>query len=399
MIIGIVGKANVGKSTFFKAMTLADIEIANYPFATIKPNHGIGFVRIECVDTFFKVQCNPREGFCINHQRFVPVNVIDVAGLVPGAHEGKGMGNQFLDDLRQADALIHVIDCAGATNENGEPMQPGTYDPAKDILFLEEELDYWYRGILVKGWEKFARTIQMEHQEVEKPLAKQLSGLGVNENHVKDAIKKLNLDPEKPISWTEEQLFEMAKILRKMTKPMVIAANKIDIAIAKENYERLKKEFPDRIIVPCSADSELALKSAESKGLIVYLPGDNHFEIAESGKLNDAQKKAFEYINENVLERFGSSGVQICVNKAVLELLKYMAIYPGGLNNLVDKDGNVLPDCFLMPENSTALDFAFKLHTDLGEKFIRAIDVKKKQTVGKDYPLHHLDVIEIVADK
>ncbi len=186
MIIGIVGKANVGKSTFFKAMTLADIEIANYPFATIKPNHGIGFVRIECIDTFFKTQCNPREGFCMNHQRFVPVNVIDVAGLVPGAHEGKGMGNQFLDDLRQADALIHVIDCSGGTNENGEPIQPGTYAPENDVIFLEKELDHWYDGILKKGWEKFARVVQMEQKDVEKPLAKQLSGLGVNETHVKD---------------------------------------------------------------------------------------------------------------------------------------------------------------------------------------------------------------------
>src|SRR3989338_5626200 len=139
MLIGVVGKANVGKSTFFKAATLAEVEIANYPFATIKPNHGTGYVRVDCAEKFFNVKCNPRFGYCIEGIRFVPVDMLDVAGLVPGAHEGKGMGNQFLDDLRQADALIHVVDVAGTTNEKGEPITPGSYDPADDIKFLEEE--------------------------------------------------------------------------------------------------------------------------------------------------------------------------------------------------------------------------------------------------------------------
>ena len=92
MLIGVVGKANIGKSTFFKAATLMDIEIANYPFATIKPNHGVGFIRVPCVDKDFNTQCNPRTGYCKNHERFITVDMIDVAGLVPGAHEGKGMG-------------------------------------------------------------------------------------------------------------------------------------------------------------------------------------------------------------------------------------------------------------------------------------------------------------------
>ena len=205
MKIGLVGKPSSGKSTFFKASTLAEVDIAPYPFTTIARNEGIGFVKVECADKFFKVQCNPRFGFCINHIRFVPVDMLDVAGLVPGAHEGKGMGNQFLDDLRQADVLIHVIDISGSTNEKGEPVAPGSYDPENDIKFLEEELDYWYAGILKKGWDKFAREVQQTHKEVHKALGNQLTGLGVNENMVEDIIKKNGLD-SKPVLYLSDSL-------------------------------------------------------------------------------------------------------------------------------------------------------------------------------------------------
>jgi hypothetical protein len=260
MLIGVVGKANTGKSTFFKAATLMDVLIANYPFATIKPNHGAGFVKVDCVDTFFNTQCNPREGFCIEHKRFVPLDVIDVAGLVPGAHEGKGLGNQLLDDLRQAHALIHIVDFAGSTNERGEPSDPGSRDPYDDIKFLEEEIDYWYLGIINKGWERFARQIQQEHADPCKALGKQLSGLMVTEEMVEDVIKKLSLPKEKVTAWTDADLMNIAVALRKITKPMIIAANKTDIPIAQENYHRIRKEHPELTIIPFSAESELSLK-------------------------------------------------------------------------------------------------------------------------------------------
>lgn len=397
MMIGIVGKANVGKSTFFKALTLADVEIANYPFATIKPNHGVGFVRTPCADKFFGRQCNPREGYCIDHIRFVPVDVIDVAGLVPGAHEGKGMGNQFLDDLRQADALIHVIDASGSTNEKGESIQPLQYDPAEDVKFLEVELDMWYLGILNKGWEKFARTIQQEHGHVQKALAKQLSGLGVDEEMIKSSVRLLDLDPEKPALWSADQLKSLAVRLRKLTKPMIIACNKIDIRGAYDNYERLRKGFPDFIFVPCSAESELALKEARKRNMIDYLPGSGSYMV--KGGLNEAQMKALDFIKVNVLDRYHTTGVQDALDKAVFGLLKYLPIFPGGLNKLEDQYGNTLPDCFLMPDKSTALDFAYRLHSDFGDNFIRAIDVKTKRAVGRDHVLKSGDVIEIISGK
>ncbi len=396
MLIGVVGKANVGKSTFFKSLTLADIEIANYPFATIDPNKGVGFVRIDCVCHEFGKRCNPREGYCNGKDRFVPVEMIDVAGLVPGAHEGKGMGNQFLDDLRQADCLIHVIDASGGTNEKGEPVDPGSHDPGDDIRFLEVELDMWYLGILKKGWVKLARTIQQESSQPAKVLGKQLTGLGVDEDMVKDAIRVLALDPEKPTAWSDEQLKDLASYLRKQTKPMVIAANKVDTRTGAENLEKLKKEFPDHIIVPCSAESELALKEASKHGMIEYVPGDPDF-IMHDDKLNPKQKDALGFIKKDVLDIFGSTGVQKALDSAVFDLLGYIVVFPGGVNKLEDQHGNTLPDCFLMPPGSTALDFAYKLHSDFGDNFIKAIDVKTRMTVGRDHKLKNRDVIEIMA--
>lgn len=397
MQIGIVGKPNCGKSTFFKALTLADILIANYPFATIKPNTGFGHIKLECVDSFFNVQCTPRVGFCKNHKRFVPVEVIDVAGLVPGAYEGKGMGNQFLEDLRQAHALIHIIDCSGSTNEKGEPVPAGSYDPTEDVKFLEFELDMWYFQILKKGWEKFARTVQQEHTEIRSALAKQLSAFRVTEELVEATIKKLGLNKEKPAQWSEDELKSLATEFRRATKPMVIAANKIDVKGAKENLERLKKEFPANIIIGCSSESELALKEAAKHELIDYEPGADKFETKKD--LNEKQKQALDFIQKTVLDVFGSTGVQNILNSAVFDLLKYVCIFPGGVNNLKDSEGRTLPDCFLLPEGSTALDFAFKIHTDLGKKFIRAIDVKTKRTIGKEHILQNGDVVEIITGK
>ncbi|MFH1682798.1 MAG: redox-regulated ATPase YchF [Candidatus Woesearchaeota archaeon] len=399
MIIGVVGKPSVGKSTFFKAATLADVDIAPYPFTTIKPNTGIGYVKINCVDKVFGKQCNPRFGYCRHGFRFVPVDMIDVAGLVPGAHEGKGLGNKFLDDLRQADVLVHVIDISGSTNEKGEAVEAGSYDPVNDVLFLEEELDMWYLGILNKGWEKFARTVIQEKKKIQEALGKQLSGLKVTEEMVEDSINKLGLNKEKPNAWTEQELKKLAVELRKLTKPMIIACNKIDISCAGENFTRLQRHFPDHLLIACSAESELALREAAKVGLIDYLPGEKEFTILNLEKLNEKQQQALAFIQNNILIKVGSTGVQRVLDEAVFKLLGYMAIFPGGVNKLEDSEGRVLPDCFLMPPKTTALDFAYRLHTDFGKNFIRAIDVKTKRTVGKEHPLNQGDVVEIVAGR
>src|SRR3989338_7384859 len=393
MLMGIVGKPSSGKSTFFKAATLAEVEIANYQFTTIKPNHGTGFVKVDCVDREFNVKCNPRFGYCIDGKRFVPVDLLDVAGLVPGAHEGKGMGNQFLDDLNQADVLIHIIDISGSINEKGEAVEPLSYDPARDIAFLEHELDMWYLRLVSKGWEKFARTVNQEKPELHKAVSRQLSSLRVTEDLIKNVIEKLDLD-EDIIKWGKDALLRIAIELRKATKPMLIACNKIDVQGAEKNFERLKNEFKGCMLIPCSAESELALREAAKHELIKYIPGEADFKIKNEGKLNEKQKKALDFIKNNVLEKYGSTGIQNVLDKAVFELLKCIAVFPVATSKLSDKDGNILPDCFLVPENITALDFAFKIHTDIGNNFIKAIDVKSKKPVGKDHILRNRDIIE-----
>jgi len=394
MLIGLIGKPSSGKSTFFKASTLAEVEIANYPFTTIKPNSGIGFVSVDCVDKEFNKQCNPREGFCINHRRFIPVQMMDVAGLVEGASEGKGKGNQFLDDLRQADGFIHVIDISGSTDKDGNPVEPLSHDPSNDVEFLDHELDMWYYQLLKKGWDKFARKVQGENQDIKKALAKQLSGLKVTEENVEACIKKLKLS-HKPTEWNDNELKQLSSELRKL-KPMIIAANKLDVEGALLNLDKLKKKFPEYKIIGCSSEIELALREAAKKNLIEYVPGDSDFKI--KGKLNDKQKKGLDFVKK-YLKEYDKSGVQEILNTLVFEMLDYIVVYPGGVNKLEDKNGNVLPDCFLMKNGSTALDFAYRLHTDFGDNFIKAMDVKNKRPVGKDYRLKHRDVIEIMYKK
>jgi len=398
MLVGLVGKPSAGKSTFFKASTLANVEIANYPFTTIHPNRGSGYVKVECVDKEFNTKCNPRFGYCIDSKRFVPVELLDVAGLVPGAHEGKGMGNQFLDDLNQADVLIHIIDVSGSINEKGEPVPALSYDPANDIKFLEHELDMWYLRLIEKGWEKFARSVNQEKPELNKAVARQLSSLRVTEKLMEKMIQKLDLNPD-IMKWDRGILTSIATELRKATKPMVIACNKIDVKGSSDNFERLKAEFPDSLLVPCSAEAELALREASRHGLISYAPGDGYFGMVQEEKLNERQRAALEFVKNDVLGKYGSTGVQKVLDTAVFELLKCVAIFPGGVNKLEDQHGNRLPDCFLMPQNTTALDFAFKLHTDIGKNFIKAIDVKTKRPVGKEHVLKNRDVIEIVTSK
>ena len=392
MLLGLIGKPSVGKSTFFKAATLAEVEIASYPFTTIKANHGVGYVRVECIDKEFNTQCNPSHGFCVEHNRFVPVDLMDVAGLVPGASEGKGLGNQFLDDLRKADVFIHIVDASGKTDETGKPAE--NYDPCNDVRFLEDELNKWYYNIFMKVWKTFARKTEMEKSKFSEAVAKQFSGLRVDEEQVKEVLRKANL-PEKATSWSEEQIKVFAGELRKKSKPMIIAANKCDEGDAKKNIEKMQKEFPDMMIYPCSADSELALREAAKADLIDYIPGNSDF--TPKGTMNEKQKEALEKIRKNVLEVYGDTGVQNILNLAVFDLLKYLAIFPAGANKLADSKGNVLPDCFLLPPGSTALDFAFFLHTDFGKGFIKAIDARSKRALGKDYALKNRDALEIVT--
>jgi len=391
MLIGIVGRPNSGKSTFFKAATLIDVLIANYPFATIKSNRGIAYVKIFDLAAEFGKVSNPREGYVKQGWRFVPFELMDVAGLVEGASEGRGLGNEFLSDLSAADAFIHVVDMSGEYDGEGKPAE--NYDPFKDVEIIERELDLWYLGILKKVWESFARSLEMQKKKFEEGVAKQFSGLKVTQEDVRYVVQKCGLNIEKPSSWTSAELEKFAVMLRKHTKQMIIAANKMDRPRAKENLEKIKKFF-NYPIIPCFADGELALREADKIGAISYIPGEKDFEVKK--EMNEKQKNALDAIKK-IIDEYGSTGIQDVLNKVVFDILKFVAVYPAGSNKLTDSKGNVLPDCFLMPPGSTALDFAYRLHTDIGKNFVKAIDVRTKQAVGKDYLIKSGDGLEILT--
>lgn len=395
MQIGIVGKPNVGKSTFFGAATMAPVEIANYPFTTIAANKGVGYVRSKCPCKELGVQCTPHNSGCVDGVRMIPVELLDVAGLVPDAWQGKGLGNQFLDDLRQADALINVIDVSGSTNIEGVPGKPGEHDPREDVEFLRREIEMWIRDILNNGFNKMARTAKMTGAKPEVILHERLAGLNITEVQIKTALKDVN-PPEDPTKWDDNVMLALAKKIREYGKPMIVAMNKADIA--PEGNVELVKGISDMSIVTM-AETELALKKANDAKIVEYVPGDKSFKIREGVKLNEAQKNALDYMAKN-MEKYGGTGVQACLEKAAFEMLDLITVYPvEDENKYTDHFGRVLPDAYLLPRGSTARDLAYKVHTELGEKFIRAVNAKTKRTVGADYVLLDGDVIRIVANR
>jgi hypothetical protein len=379
MKIGIVGKTNVGKSTAFSAATMIDVEISNRIFTTIKPNVGASYARTDCIEKELKTKCNPKNSKCENGVRLIPITLIDVAGLVPDAHLGKGLGNQFLSDLMEAEGLIHVFDLSGTTDAGGNPSSD--YDPEQDILFLEREMDYWIEGILQKNWNSIEKKAKMGRQLYEV-VYEQLSGLGVKQEKVKEIIDGGYSD-----------LLDLAAKIRKVNKPIILAGNKIDLKSSWENYNRLKGKYD---IVPVCAEAELALRKADRAGLIKYVPGSSDFEFLK--QLQPEQEKALNFIRDNILKKYGSTGVQQVINKLVFEQLDYMPVYPvEDDHHYSDSNGKVLPDVYLLKRTATALDLAYKVHTDIGKAFIGAIDAKTKKKIGKEHVLNPNDVIKILT--
>ena len=397
-MVGIVGKPNTGKSTFFSAATLAPAEIANYPFTTIKPNRGVGYIRTPCVHKEFNVQDNPKNSLCLDGIRLIPVELIDCAGLVPGAWQGRGLGNQFLDEIRKADALIHVVDAAGGTDSEGRLIKPGSHDPVEDARFLEVEITMWLMQILKRDWPKLARTAESGVTDLYAQLEERLSGLAIKRAHIFEAVRKAGLNAEKPTTWSEEDLIKFLDILRKIAKPMLIAGNKIDLEPSEQNIERLKTL--NYTVVPCCAEAELALRRAAEKGWTDYKPGDCNFNVLKPEGLTDVQKKALQTIKEKILMKFGTTGVQDAINMAYFKLLNMIVVYPvEDAEKLSDHKGNVLPDAYVVPYGTTARQLAYIIHTELGEGFIYAIDAREKQRIGEDHVLKDRDVISIISAK
>ena len=389
MQIGLLGKANVGKSTFFTAATQTPVASGNFPFTTIEPNIGVCYVKSDCACKHFDI--SHKNDLCVNGIRLIPVKLIDVAGLVPGAHQGKGLGNQFLDDARQAEILIHVVDIAGTTDIQGQPISIGTHDPLKDIEFVQDEFDQWFLDILKREWDKITREIDQKRAKLTDGIAKRFSGLGIKDYSVQQVLQKLDLISINPKEWQDSDIQNFAKELRKNTKPMIIAANKADLC---ENLDIIKK-ISD-IVIPCSAETELLLRKASKAGIINYLSGDEGFTIIKKD-IPMPQQKALDLV-QSVFSKIPTTGIQEILNTAVFDSLNFIVVYPvEDETKLTNKDGVILPDTKLIPQDSTAKDLASLIHADIAKGFLHAIDCKTKQRISGDQKLKNGDVIKIVS--
>ena len=425
MRIGLVGKPNVGKSTFFSAATLAKVDIANYPFCTIEPNVGVAFIAARkpcpCKELREKLEsdgrlepispdderkgsiCQPRTGSCIGFRRLVPCFLVDVAGLVPGASEGRGRGNAFLADLANCDALIQVVDASASTDIEGNPQDTAkTPEAAKssmeqEISFLSDELDAWICGILNDGWIRGVRRVQAEGEKgMISFLHDRFTGLGSSLQSINlafESFKKINQETSPPWDWSHSTLKSLAIEIRKSLFPIHIAANKADIAPKGVDFTF---QANGRVI-PCMADMELALRRAESAGLIHYISGQQTFEVPNSENLSEAQNGALQHMQERLTQN-NNTGVSTIIDTVLFEELDHIVVYPvQDENQWTDSEGKVLPDAFVVPNNIQAKNLAYKVHSDLGDGFIRGTDGRSRRTVGSEHELADGDVLKIHA--
>jgi hypothetical protein len=385
--IALAGKPNAGKSTFYRAATMADVDVGNYPFTTIDPNRGVSYARTRCPCLDRDERC----GNCEEGVRYVGVELLDVAGLVPGAHEGRGLGNQFLDALTNADVILAVVDASGGTNEEGEPVEVGTYDPVEEADFVEEELEQWLAGIIEKNWESVVRKSRSPDFDIDEALAEMLTGFGATEYDVAASLRSLEY-PDDPQQWTDEDRVALARDVRARTKPIVLVANKADVA-PQENLDRLRES--DKPVVAATADGELALRRAAEAGVVDYLPGDDDFEIV--GDVSDAQADGLEKIRA-VVEANGGTGVQEAINTAVYDVLDVVTAYPvQNETKWTDGTGETLPDAFLLERGSTPKDLAYAVHSDIGDGYLHAVDARSARRISESYELEEGDVIKIVS--
>ena len=395
--IGLIGKTNTGKTTFFNSATLSSAEISTYPFTTKKAKTATAYAVTVCVHPEFNVTDNPNNSKCSDGWRYIPIELIDLPGLIKDAWKGKGLGNQFLSIAAQSDALLHIVDVSGSVDSSGKISEIGTGDPISDYADIEEELIMWYHKILEGNRDKISKLISSGNDKIES-LTELYRGIGVKKDHIKDTLKTLGLEDKNFDDFDVQDTKKFATHLRRISKPTLIVANKIDIEGADETFDRIRERYSDSIVVPASADSELSLRRAEQKGLIKYSPGSEQFEIIKPEDLNDKQKNALEFIKKGIMGEYMRTGVQFAINIAVFKLLKMNSIYPvANEEKLSDKKGRVLPDLILMKDGATVNDLANEIHSDLKKGLLYAKDLRYKLRLPLDYQLRDRDVISLIS--
>lgn len=395
--IGLIGKTNTGKTTFFNSATLSSEEISSYPFTTKSPVSGIAHAITLCVHPEFKIQDNPNNSKCLDGWRYIPIELIDLPGLIKDAWKGKGLGNQFLSIAAQSDALLHVVDASGGIDSTGKITEAGSGDPISDFADIEEELIMWYLKILEGNRDKVSKLIQ-SGTDILDAITDLYRGIGVSKTHVKDTFQATSLEEKNFDDFNMDDSKKFASYLRKISKPTLIVANKVDVEGADKNFARLRERYNDSIVIPVSGDSEFVLRRAEQKGLIKYSPGSETFEIIKSDELNEKQNNALDFIKRGIMGEYMRTGVQFAINVAVFKLLKMNSIYPvADEENMADKKGRILPDLILLKDGATISDLAKEIHTDLTKGLLYGKDLRYNLRLPTDYQLRDRDVVSLVS--
>ncbi|RDW82188.1 p-loop containing nucleoside triphosphate hydrolase-23 [Coleophoma cylindrospora] len=377
-LIGLVGKPSSGKSTTLNSLTDASSKVGNFPFTTIDPQRAIGYLQISCACSRYNLseRCKPNYGACIDGRRSVPIELLDVAGLVPGAHEGKGLGNKFLDDLRHADALVHVVDVSGTTDAEGKATRG--YDPSQDIVWLRSEIVQWIRGNLMQKWGSIKRRHVAVKATAVETLQGQFSGYGSTASVVARTLDKLAL--KEPLEhWSDETIDKVVNAFTDEKFPTVIALNKIDHADADKNISKIAKMQDPQSIVLCSAISEVFLRKLAKQGFIKYTEGSEFVDTREDliadgdpeggglKELDEKLKTRIENLKDMVLYRFGSTGVVQVLSRAA-ELLGLVPVFPvrsiSSFNSGASGSNAVFRDCVLVKKNTTVAEVAKKVMGD-----------------------------------
>lgn len=385
-LIGIVGKPSSGKSTTLNSLTDASAQVGAFPFTTIEPNKATGYLQVDCACGRVGKEslCKPNYGWCSQGKRHIPIMLLDVAGLVPGAHSGRGLGNKFLDDLRHADALIHVVDVSGTTDAEGKNTRG--YDPLYDIEWLQDEIRLWIEGNLEKRWGSIVRRHTATKSSIVDTLQAQFGGYGSHAPMIQRALQRINGLP--PLEqWDKEWITKVVKSFMLEKFPTVLALNKIDHPDADKNVSKIMLKYPNTKAVLTSAVTEVFLRKLSKQGFVKYEEGTEFIDTYEDDPehlkpLDDKLLQRIENIRDLVLYRFGSTGVVQVLQAAAgaLDLIpvytvKNIQTFTGG------SGGNIFRDCFLVKKGTPVGKVARYI---MGEVTIAAIETVGGIRVSED---------------
>ena len=315
--VGIVGLPNVGKSTLFSALTKVEADAENYPFCTIEPNYGIVKLNDSRVTRLAEI---------INPERVVPatLKVVDIAGLVKGASKGEGLGNQFLSNIREVDAIAHVVRCF---EDNGVAHVENNHDPVGDVIVVQTEL-------ILSDLEQVERKIDKLHKQIKGDcdLAEELSVFEKIRNHLGEGNPAISADLD-----TDEKLIIGELNLLSM-KPYIYIAN--------VSEDQLKE----------ASDSEKQLRKFAFQEGVEVIPICAKVE----SELSDMDEEESDYFMEEL--GIDGTGIDQLTNSGY-RMLEQITYFTAGKNEV---------RAWEIRKGATAPEAAGKIHTDFEKGFIRA---------------------------